>query len=207
MPDKPQPARPRLVWQRTLPYVLLAAGLVGMLASFMLTSDKLHLLQDPSYQPPCNLNPVISCSAVMKTPQASTFGVPNSVYGLMIFSGLTMFAIALLAGAKFKRWLWLSAQLLATGGIIAMHYLFFQDVFRIHAICPWCFSVWMVSIPAFWGLTVYNLRRQISFTAPRWLVRLASTVDKYNRDILVLWYLIIFAILLTKFWYYWKTIL
>jgi len=187
--------------------MLLVTGLVGMLASFMLTNDKLHLLQDPAYQPACNLNPIISCSAVMKTPQASTFGVPNSIYGLAVFSGLTMFAITLLAGATFKRWLWAGAQVLATGGILVMHYLFFEDIFRIHAICPWCFSVWMVSIPAFWGLTIYNLRQFKLGSAPqKGIARTARFLDKYNRDMLVLWYGVIFAIILVKFWYYWKTI-
>ncbi len=198
----------RITWQKALPYVLIVAGLVGLTASFFLTLDKIKLLQNPAFKPACDLNPIISCGAVMKTSQASTFGVPNSVFGLMAFSALITFSVILLAGATLKRWIWLCVQAAATAGILVMHYLFFEDVFRIHAICPWCFSVWMVTIPAFFGITIYNIRAG-NFRAGK--TSLASKamkwIDRHSNDILVLWYLIIFVILLAKFWYYWKTLL
>ncbi|HSW99996.1 MAG TPA: vitamin K epoxide reductase family protein [Patescibacteria group bacterium] len=194
--------RHNLTWQRALPYVLLTAGLVGLTASFFLTLDKINLLQNTTFKPACDLNPIISCGAVMKSNQANTFGVPNSVFGLIAFSALTVLGVAVLAGATFKRWFWLAAQVAATAGILAMHYLFFEDVFRIHAICPWCFSVWMVTIPTYFGITIYNIRAGNLGTA-----RVVKAISKYSNDILVLWYLIIFAVLLIRFWYYWKTLL
>jgi len=198
----------RLTWQQALPYVLIIASIIGLMASFVLTNDKLHLLQTPTFQPSCNLNPIISCGAVMKSAQASTLGTPNSIFGLIAFSSLGMFGLMLLADASFKRWLWVSAQLFATAGVIGMHYLFFEDIFRIHAICPWCFSVWMVTIPAFFGITICNIRaNRIGADRFQLTKRAAELINKYSTDLLVLWYLVIFSILLTKFWYYWKTLL
>jgi uncharacterized membrane protein len=192
-----------LTWQRSLSYVLVIGGIIGLAASFVLTYDKIHVLQDPSYSPGCNLNPVLSCGSVMETSQASLLGVPNTVSGLIAFSMLIMFGLAMLAGATFKRWLWLGAQLAATVGVIFMHYLFFEAAFRIHAICPWCFVVWMVTIPIFFGITIYNIRQRY-LPLP---TAVAGFISKYSNDILILWYLIIFGILLYKFWYYWSTLI
>lgn len=109
----------------------------------------------------------------------------------------------LVADAKFSRWIWLAAQVAATLGVGFMHYLFFQAVWRIGAICPWCFVVWMTTIPVFWGITVYNIRAgNIKLPAP-----ISRFISKHSGDILGLWYLAIITILLVKFWYYWETLL
>ncbi|HSX33178.1 MAG TPA: vitamin K epoxide reductase family protein [Candidatus Saccharimonadales bacterium] len=194
--------KPGWSWQTILPYVLIIGGVIGLLASFTLTYDKIHVLQDPHYQPGCNLNPVLSCGSVMKTKQASLLGVPNSIFGLIAFSMLAVFGVIVASGALLKRWLWLSAQGLATLGVIFMHYLFFQAAFRLHTICPWCFVVWMITIPIFFGVTIYNIRADNLGKG-----RLVRFVNKYSIDLLVLWYLIIFATLAVKFWYYWRTLL
>lgn len=139
----------------------------------------------------------------MKTSQASILGVPNSVFGLIAFSMLTMFGVVLLAGAIIKRWLWLAAEAAALLGVIFMHYLFYQGIFQIGSICPWCFLVWMITIPVFWGLTTYNIRMgNIRSSA-----RIKAFFSKYSADVLILWYITIFAILIVRFWDYWATLL
>ena len=106
----------------------------------------------------------------------------------------------------FKRWVWLTAQLAATVGVIFMHYLFFQAVFRIHSICPWCFVVWMTTIPVFWYVTQYNLRQR-NLHCPALLRPVSAFIQKYSTDLLVLWYLVILGIILQRFWYYWSTLI
>lgn len=189
-----------------LPYILILAGIIGCLASFVLTYDKIHVIQDPSYSPACNINPILSCGSVMKTEQASLLGVPNTIFGLIAFSMLFTFGILLAGGAKVKRWVWLGAQIASTTGVIFMHYLFFQGVFRIHAICPWCFVIWMITIPVFWYITLYNLRER-HLVLPAKLKPLSEFIQRHHGDVLIVWYLAIFAILIQRFWYYWSTLL
>lgn len=195
----------KLTLQQKLPVILIIAGLIGCIASFALTYDKIQVLQDPSYVPACNINPILSCGSVMKTPQASLFGVPNTIYGLVAFSMLFTFGILLAGGAKVKRWVWLAAQAAATLGVLFMHYLFFQGVFEIHAICPWCFVVWMITIPTFWYITVYNLREK-HIRLPRQLRVLSTFAQKHHADILIVWYLGIFGVLLANFWDFWVSL-
>ena len=191
---------------RYLPWIFVVAGVIGALASFVLTYDKIQVISNPEYQPSCNINPILSCGSVMKTEQASLLGVPNTIFGLVAFSMLTTFGVLLAGGAKVKKWVWQAGQLAATAGVIFMHYLFFQGVFRINAICPWCFVVWMITIPIFLYITVYNLKEGNIILSSS-LQKTSEFVQRHHADILIAWYLIIFGILLQHFWYYWSTLI
>jgi uncharacterized membrane protein len=192
--------------RNTLPYILMASGLIGITASFVLTYDKISLLVDASYEPSCNINPVLSCGSIMQTEQASLLGMPNTLFGLIAYSMLFTFGVLLASGAVVKKWVWVLAQMAATIGVIFMHYLFFQGVYRINAICPWCFIVWMITIPTFWYITLYNLREG-NIPLPKQLLALSNFVQKHHADILIVWYLIIIGMLIQHFWYYWSTLL
>src|SRR5690606_27911379 len=136
-------------------------GVVGILASFALTYDKIQVLKlGDAYEPSCNINPILSCGSIMQAEQASLLGVPNTIFGLIAFTALVTFGFVLASGATVKKWIWQQAQLASTLGVVFMHYLFFQGVYRINAICPWCFAVWMITIPIFWYITLYNLQQK-----------------------------------------------
>jgi len=192
--------------KRTLPYIFLIAGMIGVIASFALTYDKIQVLKNPSYHPPCNISPILSCGSVMKTQQASILGVPNTIFGLVAFSMLTTLGVVLLSGAKLGRRLWLAINIGALACFLFFVYLYFQAVFRIHAICPYCFAVWLIVPPVLWYTTLHNLRegnmkaRFIKPQVKRWIAR-------HHGDILLGYYLVFVAILLNRFWYYWKTLI
>lgn len=191
---------------KVLPYIMIIGGIIGCIASFVLTYDKIHVLQNPGYDPSCNINPILSCGSVMKTEQASLLGVPNTIFGLIAYSMLFTFGVLLVGGAKVKKWIWISAQGAALFGVVFMHYLFFQGIYRINAICPWCFVVWMITIPIFWYTTIYNLQTK-NIKLPGSLGQLPNFIQKHHIEVLVVWYLIIFGILVERFWYYWSTLI
>src|SRR3972149_6505471 len=91
---------------RTLKYIFLIACIVGILASFVLTYDKIHYLKDPSYTPSCNINPVIRCGSVMKTEQADLLRLPNTVFGIAGFSVLLFVGLILATGSKIHKRIW-----------------------------------------------------------------------------------------------------
>ena len=196
----------RLSLGKVLPYIFVATGLVGMISSLALTYDKIQVLSDKAYEPSCNINPILSCGSVMKTEQASLFGLPNTVFGLIAFTMLLTFGFLLIGGAVVKRWVWIAAQVAATIGVIFMHYLFFQGVYRIQAICPWCFVIWMITIPTFWYITLYNLQQKY-ILLPKVLRSAALFMRRNHGTILLVWYVIIIGILIQHFWYYWSTLL
>lgn len=191
---------------QTLPYLLLLTGTFGLLASSILTHDTLQVMQNPDFVPACNINPILSCGSVMKSEQASMFGPPNSVLGIVAFSALITFSLLLATGVVMKKWIWRTVQAVATLGVLFMHYLFFQAVFVLNTICPWCFGIWMITIPVFWYITLYNLRmKNIRVSAT--LSPFVAFLQQKHAVILAFWYFAILGVLLWRFWDYWVTLL
>lgn len=199
--------KPQTKLERALPYVLIVLGIIGFLCAFIIMFEKLKLLQDPDYKPSCSLNPVISCGNVMSSPQSHAFGFPNPFIGLAAYPMLIAFGAFLLGGAtKLKRWVWLSLQAGTIFGLAFVHWLFFESVYRIQALCPYCMVVWTITIAIFWYVLLYNLRVG-HITLPGKLKRITPFLHKHHADILAVWYLIIIGLIVHHFWYYFQTLL
>lgn len=186
---------------KALPYILLVGGIIGYACAFIIMFDKLQILKNPHYIPSCDLNPIISCGSVMQSKQANAFGFPNPFIGLGAFPVLAVVGGAMLAGAKFKRWFWLGLNAGLVFALGFVHWLFFESVYRIHALCPWCMVVWTVSITAFWYVTLYNIDHQ-HIRLPSKLQSAYGWVRRHHLDLLVVWFLIIAGLILKHFWYY-----
>ncbi len=188
------------------PWLLLVGGIIGVLAAGILTVEKIELLKNPSAVLSCDLNPIIACGSVINTPQASAFGFPNPIIGLVGFGIVATIGAALLAGAQFKRWFWLGLQAGTIFGVSFVTWLQFQSIFSIGALCPYCMVVWVVTIATFVYTTLYNLRSGTLVLPPQLKV-VAAFIQKYPHEIVVVWYLIILSVILNHFWYYWSTLL
>ncbi len=190
-----------LTLEKAYPYIVLVAGLLGLYASFILTIDKIKLLKDPSFIPDCNINPIFSCGSVMKTQQAEVFGIPNTLFGIIAFSMVVAIAVTLLFGARMKPWFWRLFTLGIAGGVAGVVYLFFQGIYRINAICPYCALTWLVVIALF----VYTLAwtiRQGYLVFPGRLKRVGTFISANHTGIILLTYILIAVLLLNHFWYY-----
>lgn len=205
MAKKPVP-----ILKRTLPQVmgilLVVLGAIGFLASADLSIEKIQLLKDPSYQPTCNISPILSCGSVMETDQAAAFGFPNMFIGLAGFAAVLTVGMALLAGAKFKRWFWLGLQAGALFGVIFVTWLQYQSIYTVGVLCPYCMVVWVVTIPAFLYIFIYNLREG-HIQLPSRLKSIGEFIQRQHGTILIVWYLLIILAILEHFWYYWKTLI
>lgn len=188
---------------RGLPLLLVIGGAIGLIAAFTLLVEKIKLLEDPSYVPSCSLNPVLSCGTIMKTDQASLFGVPNPMMGLIAFSIVITLGVVLLTGASLPRWVWAGLQVGALAGFAFVVWLAFESLYRIGALCPYCMVVWAVTIPIAWYVTVRNLRTGV-LPAPRGLV---TVVSDYHLLGLMIPYLLVIGLALVRFWDYWSTLL
>ena len=188
--------------KKTLPYILLAGGIIGYICSFIIMFDKVRILNNPHYVPSCNLNPIVSCGSVMQSKQATAFGFPNPFIGLGAFPAVAVVGGALLAGARFKRWFWLGLETGLALGLAFAYWLLFESVYRIHALCPYCLAIDAVTITAFWYVTLYCIDQQ-HIRLPKGGAQKAYTwVRRHHLDILVLWFLVIIALILKHFWYY-----
>lgn len=184
-----------------LPYLLIVAGVIGLAMSFILTLEEHSLLKNPNYVPSCNLNPVIACGSVIRSGQAQAFHFPNPYIGLAAFPVLIVTGIALLAGARLKRWYWLGLEAGTLFGVGFVHWLFWQSVYHIHALCPYCMMVWAVTITTFWYVTLYNLEAG-HIKVKEELQKTKNFLLRHHLDILTLWFVVITVLILKHFWYY-----
>jgi uncharacterized membrane protein len=175
---------------RIVAWVLAVGGFVGLVASFVLTIEKIALLKDPFYVPTCSINPVLSCGSIMKTEQAELFGFPNPLIGIAGFAVVTTLGVLLLAGAELPSWVWIGLQVGVTFGVLFVHWLIVQSLYEIGALCPYCVVVWAVTIPIFWYTTLRNIRPGFQF----------------HSVVLILWYLVIAGLVLQAFWFYWSSL-
>ena len=201
--------KPGLTLERTWPYILTIGGIIGFLASFELTLDKIRLLENPKAALNCNLSPLVSCTSVIKTHQGAVAGFPNPLMGIAGFAVVIAIGMALIAGMqsqKIQRWFWWGLQAGTVLAIGFLTWLQYQSIFTIRALCPWCMVVWAITLPIFWYTTLYNLRSGVIPT-PKSFKGVVAFMQKHHGDILVLWYISIIVIILDHFWYYWKTLI
>lgn len=202
-PYEPPPGR-AAPFERSLPWLLLVGGLVGAFAAIVLTIEKIQLALDPDYIPSCNFNPVLNCGSVVITDQASAFGFPNSLMGIFGFAVVVATGAGLLAGASFARWYWMGLQIGVTFAVVFIHWLMYQSLYVIGALCPWCMVVWVVTVPIFLYVTLRNLHYG-TFTKPvsySW-----ATLRGNHFAPILLWAMIVLVLIGIRFWSYWSTLI
>ena len=146
------------VQYKTTPWLLLFSGIIGLFAAFTLTQDKISILEDPNFVPSCSINPVLSCGSVIVTEQASIFGFPNPIIGLITYSVVITLAVLLLSRVVLPAWVWLGLNLGSLGGLAFVVWLVFQSLYVIDALCPFCMVAWVGTILIFWISTAENAK-------------------------------------------------
>ncbi len=177
---------------------MLFSSLVSMIASFVLSVDAIDLAKNPNANLSCNINSVISCGTVGSAWQSHLFGFPNAFLGLLAEPVVITVAVASLGGVRFPRWFMFAAQIVYTVGLGFAYWLFYQSMFHIHALCPWCLLVTLSTTLVFSTLTHVNIRDNNLFL-PSGLHKSMVAGLRANIDlmIVVIWLLVlIFSIVL-----------
>ena len=185
---------------------VLIAGVIGLIASATLTVEKIQILVNPSYVPSCNINPIVSCGSVMTTPQASALGFPNSLIGIGAFSVVTVTGVLAVTKVPLPRWYWIGLAVGTLAGTMFVHWLIFQSLYRIGALCPYCMVVWVATISllvvtgSIASIAVGPSDESHGSAAARQLYR-------WRWSIATLWFTAVFLLILARFWNYWSTLL
>ncbi|MEU7283127.1 vitamin K epoxide reductase family protein [Streptomyces sp. NPDC045431] len=186
---------------RAFAWMLVVTGAAGLLAAWVITLDKFKLLEDPTFQPGCSLNPVVSCGNIMKSEQASAFGFPNPMLGLVTYAMVIAIGVALLAGARYRRWYWLGLNAGTLFGVGFCMWLMYQSLYEINALCLWCSLAWVATIVMFWYVTSHNVRNGL-LPAPR---ALRGFFDEFTWVLPAVHIGIIGMLVLTRWWDFWTS--
>lgn len=179
---------------------MLVFGIIALIASFTLAVEEFALLKNPDAVLSCSLNPVLNCASVMKTWQASAFGFPNMFLGLMGFAIVITVAVAWLAGGRFKRWFWIAATIGYGLGAVFAYWLFFNSVYVIEILCPWCLVVTLSTTLIFASLLHYVLRNNVFGLKKRAAKAVERFIDKgYDKLIVAAWLVLLVSLVFLKF--------
>ena len=190
--------------ERWLTAILVIAGLVGFAAAFELSVEKFRLLENPLYVPPCSLGETVNCVSVMRSAQSEAFGFPNPFLGIAGFAGLTVSGLILATGGRLGPRYWLVLEAALVFAVAFVHWLIFQTLYRIGALCPFCMAVWTVTILAFWYVTVRNL---VAYDGrPGALRKLADVAARNHGVVVTAWLLTITALVFERFWAPWDSV-
>lgn len=180
---------------------VLIAGAIGLVASMTLTVEKIDILLNPAYVPSCNINPILSCGSVMITPQASLLGFPNPLLGLVGFAVVVVTGILAVTKVPLPQWYWVGLTAGLAVGAVFVHWLIFQSLYRINALCPYCMVVWVVTI---------SLLVVVASVAARPVLPpsgVAALLFQWRWSIAALWFTAVFLLIMARFWDYWSTLL
>jgi uncharacterized membrane protein len=188
--------------KKIYPYILVICGTIGLVASLVLSHDTLAVAQNSHYVPSCNLNPIISCGNVINAPGDKILGLPYPYYGIGVFAVLIGSGAGILAGAKYKKWYWLTFQTMMTLGTIGAYFLLLKSIFKIHSLCPFCLSVDVATNILFWYTSLYVIDTGIIVIKNKKFKNIYNWARKHHLDLLILWFVIVIAFILNHFWYY-----
>lgn len=186
------------------PFALIGFGILGWLASFGLTLERIKVAGDPSAATSCDISPFISCKSVMLSEQAALFGFPNPLIGIAAFAAPVVVGFAILAGAKFAPWFW---RLFLAGHVLAMTFVFWlfsQSVYDIGSICLYCMVAWIAAIPLFWSVLGFTAKE--GFLGKR-LQEFGESLFSWSWVLALLTYLGLAIPVLIHFWRFWPTLL
>lgn len=183
-------------FKQVFPWVLTIGGVIGLVAASILTIEKIHLAANPNYIPSCSISPVVACSPVIGSWQASAFGFPNPFIGIAGFAMVWAVGMMLFAGAKnLKKWFWWCFQAGTVFGLGFISWLMYQSLYDIGKLCIYCMVVWTVTIPIFWTTLAFNIREK-SLKLPG---RLNELVSNHFGKAIALSYLLIIILIVTRF--------
>lgn len=178
-------------------YAILSfiCGLLAFASSAMLVYEHLQIAKDAAHVSVCDVNALLNCGTVMRTPFAEAFGFPNPYIGLVGYAIILTVATAIFAKARFSRWYWLCLNIGHVLAFCFIVYLWFNTTFVINALCLFCMIVWIMQTLLMVRTTARNVIAGV-IPAP---AHIREAVGGWSWFAAVLIYVLIFGIIIIHF--------
>lgn len=175
---------------------MIVFAAMALLASLVLSIEYTHLLKAPDAALACDINSALSCASVMKTWQATLFfGIPNSYFGMIGYAVLLTIAVVMATGAKLPKWFLVCMQIGLIGGLAFAWWMFFDSLYIIGVLCPWCLVVTTSTTILFGAVTHFNLRENTFEFKRKTYDKVLKFLNADGDKLIVAAFLVIFAML------------
>ncbi|MEX3609827.1 vitamin K epoxide reductase family protein [Rothia sp. LK2588] len=173
----------------------LITGALAFASAAMLVWEHLQLFKDASHVSVCDVNALLNCGTVMRTPYAEAFGFPNPYLGLVGYSIVLTTAFVLFAGARLNRWYWIALNIGHFLAFCFIVWLWFNTTFVINALCIFCMIVWIMQSILLVRTTAHNVATGV-IPAPQ---HVRETVSGWSWFTVVLIEVLMFGIIFIRF--------
>jgi len=174
-------------------WVLSIASLVGLLASFVQTVERIEYAKNAKLALRCNINSVFSCSSVFDAWQSSVFGFSNSLMCIVFFAISLGAAIAALSGSSLHK----NYRLILWGASVFFlgfgAWYIWQSAYVINALCIFCIFCYGAVIAMNWAWLRINCPLLGGSNAAK---KLQAIVSKNIDSYVWLGYAVVFAIII-----------
>ena len=115
--------------------IQLLAAIGFLLSCYALYVEK-KAEHDKNYQPLCDISEKVSCTKAFKSKWGKTFGIANSVYGLLFYAFVFVITFVSIKLIFF----------LAVFSVLISFYLAYVLHFKLKTVCLVCYSTYIVNI-------------------------------------------------------------
>ncbi len=144
---------------RALAVFWIVGGVLAGTTSFLLFLEYIGQLTGGTAIISCSISPIVTCGPNLLAPAGNLLGFTNALAGVVLFTGPVHAGVsALAARAGLARWYWRVYCVCLLGAFALVHLFAWRSVFEFGALCPWCMTVWLVTIPLFWFTAGWSLR-------------------------------------------------
>lgn len=162
--------------QRNIYSIMTFGGVIGMVAAFLQTTEKIALLKNKDAVLTCDLNSVFSCTNVLNAWQSSVFGFPNSLMCMALFTIFASIALVGLSGGKLPRRLRLGIQTLSLFTLGFALWFLAESIYVISSLCILCIFCFSGLLLVNWGWLRLNAADlPVGARGRKWLTNLIAT--------------------------------
>ena len=127
----------------------IVGGVLGAIVAFLLYLEYIGQLTGADAIISCQWGVLVTCGPNLLSPGGNLLGFSNSIAGMVLFLGPVYAGVSALASPSgLRRWYWRT-----------------YSIFVYGSLCPWCMTIWLVTIPLFWFTTGWMLRDGVWSTA------------------------------------------
>jgi uncharacterized membrane protein len=133
-------------------------------------------------------------------------GFPNSLIGIAAFTVVLVTGVLAVTKVPLPQWYWIGLTIGTLIGTAFVHWLIFQSLYRIGALCPYCMVVWVVTITLLVVAASIVFRPVLQERETR-TSAVGRVLFQWRWSIVTLWFTAVFLLIMVRFWNYWSSIL
>jgi hypothetical protein len=104
------------------------------------------------------------------------------------------------AKVPLPQWFWAGLAAGTLLGVVFIHWLIYQSLYVIGALCPYCMVVWAVTVPLLVVVSSIALK-------PLHGNAFARFAYQWRWSLAALWFTALVLVILARFWDYWSTLI